>query len=161
KPPTAEHVTGNKRELLWLRQRGRGINPVRLRVRLHVRLIGWRREFRCEHRRNRPRAVEGLGRGTLACRHAFVAANFWPLAGFREIVPVLPRSPPIRAHDNARLVVVDNERLDARAVRIRTIARARAARGNIGGTRGPHCNRSNCASTHRHNSSSSKWILSI
>ncbi len=122
--------SNNKRELFRLRERGRAIHSVRLPVALHVRLIGRRREFRREYRRDRPRAIEVPRRGTLACRHMFEAAHFWPLAGFRKIVAVLPGRPPIRAHDNARLVIVDDERLDARAIRVQTVARDRASRGN-------------------------------
>src|SRR4029079_10839593 len=125
---------------------------------------------RCEYRRNRPGAIEVLRRGTLAYGHALEAADLWPLSGCGKIGTVLPRRPPIRAHDDARLVVVDDERLDARAICVRSGVSDRAASGDVSGrrcngTRGPDgsgrdkC--SNRASTHRHNSSSSKWIWSI
>jgi len=174
------------RELLRLRERRRLINRVRLHVRscvrlrvrpcvrlgvrlcvrLHVREIGRRRKFRCEHRRDRPRAIEVLRRGTFARSHVLKAPHLWPLPGLGKIVAILPRRPPISAHDNARLVIPDDERLDARAIRVRTVTRSRTSSGNVGGTRHrrthhPNCNCRNRASTHRNNSSSSKWILSI
>src|SRR5689334_5399560 len=94
------------------------------------------------------------------------AAHLWPLPGLREVVPVLPGRPPVRAHDDSRLVVPHDERLDARTIGVGSVAGGRAARRRIGGTRGdgthgpdcngPDCKNSNRASTHRHGSRSLK-----